>query len=104
MTFLSVEQLDGRVSSTSGIAIDFVRDWRHLASRLGAGHSTAFQHGYWLGAWYQAFHDLAPLLAVISDVTTGKDIAMVPMISHRGCSSPSAPWRRCMQRAFAVST
>lgn len=22
----------------------------------------------------------------------------------RGCSSPSAPWRRCMQRAFAVST
>lgn len=82
MTFLSVEQLDGRGSSTSGIAIDFVHDWRQVASRLSAGHSTAFQHGYWLGAWYQAFHDLAPLLAVISDVTTGKDIAMVPMISH----------------------
>lgn len=82
MTCLSIEQLDGRVSSTSGIATDFVHDWRQVASRLSAGHSTAFQHGYWLGAWYQAFHDLAPLLAVISDLTTRKDIAMVPMISH----------------------
>ena len=82
MTFLSVEQLDGLVSSTSGIAIDFVRDWRQAASRLYAGHRTAFQHGYWLGAWYQAFDDVAPLIAVISDSATGKDIAMVPMISH----------------------
>ena len=81
MTYLSIEQLDGRVSSAAGIAIDFVRDWREAASRLNAGHRTAFQHGYWLGAWYQAFHDLAPLIAVISDVTTGNDIAMVPMIS-----------------------
>lgn len=82
MAFLSVEQLDGRLSSMSGIAIDFLRDWRQAALRLNAGHRTAFQHGYWLGAWYQAFHDLAPLIAVISDATTGKDIAMVPMISH----------------------
>lgn len=82
MTSLSVEHLDGLVSRTSGIAIDFVRDWRQAASRLNAGHRTAFQHGYWLGAWYQAFDDVAPLIAVISDATTGKDIAMVPMISH----------------------
>lgn len=82
MTFLSVEQPDGLVSSTSEIAVDFVRDWRQAASRLSAGHRTAFQHGYWLVAWYEAFRDVAPLIAVISDVTTGKDIAMVPMISH----------------------
>lgn len=82
MTFLSLEQLDGRVSSTSGISVDFLRDWRQAASRLHAGHRTAFQHGYWLGAWYEAFHGVAPLIAVISDVATGKDIAMVPMISH----------------------
>ena len=30
----------------------------------------------------EAFHDLSPLIALISDATTGKDIAMVPMISH----------------------
>ncbi|WP_262047892.1 GNAT family N-acetyltransferase [Bradyrhizobium sp. Bra78] len=82
MTFLSVEKPDGLVSSTSGIAVDFLRDWRHAALRPSAGHRTAFQHGHWLGAWYEAFHDLAPLIAVVSDVATGKDIAMVPMISH----------------------
>ncbi|WP_183709312.1 GNAT family N-acetyltransferase [Bradyrhizobium sp. ERR14] len=82
MTFLSVEQPDGLVSSTSNIAVDFLRDWRQAASRLSAGHRTAFQHGYWLDAWYEAFHDFAPLIAIISDAATGKDIAMVPMISH----------------------
>lgn len=82
MTFLSVEQLNGQVSSTSGIAVDFVRDWRQVALRLNAGHRTAFQHGDWLGPWYEAFHDLAPLIAVISDAATGKDIAVVPMVSH----------------------
>ena len=82
MTFLSVEQSDGLASSTSGIAVDFVGDWRQAASRLSAGHRTAFQHGYWLGAWYEAFHDFAPLIALISDAATGKDIAVVPMISH----------------------
>ncbi|WP_028134293.1 GNAT family N-acetyltransferase [Bradyrhizobium japonicum] len=82
MTCLGVEQLDGLVATTSGLAIDFVRDWRQAASRLSAGHRTAFQHGYWLDAWYQAFDDVAPLIAVICDAATGKEIAMVPMISH----------------------
>jgi len=82
MTFLSVEQPDDRVSSASGIAVDFLRDWRQAALRLNAGHRTAFQHGYWLGAWYEAFHDHAPLIAVISDAATGRDIAVVPMMSH----------------------
>ena len=82
MTFLSVEQPDDLVSSTPKIAIDFVRDWRQAAPRLSAGHRTAFQHCHWLDAWYQAFHDFAPLIAVISDAATGKDIALVPMVSH----------------------
>ena len=82
MASLSVEQSDGRISGASKISVDFVRDWRQAALRLNAGHRTAFQHGYWLGAWYQAFHGVAPLIAVISDAATGKDIAMVPMISH----------------------
>lgn len=82
MTFLSVEQPDGLVSSTTGIAVDFLRDWRQAAARLNTGHRTAFQHGYWLGAWYEAFSEFAPLIAVISDAATGEDIALVPMISH----------------------
>ncbi|MFK4510569.1 GNAT family N-acetyltransferase [Bradyrhizobium daqingense] len=82
MTFLSVEQSEGRVSSTPGIAVDFLRDWRQAALRLNVGHRTAFQHDHWLGAWYAAFGNLAPLIAVISDAATGRDIALVPMISH----------------------
>lgn len=82
MTFLSVEQPDGRVSRTSGITVEFVRDWRQASLRLNAGHRLAFQHGYWLGSWYAAFNDVAPLIAVISDATIGRDIVMVPMISH----------------------
>lgn len=82
MAFLSVEQLDGRVSGTSAISVDFLRDWRQAALRLNAGHRTAFQHGYWLGAWYEAFHGVAPLIAVIADTTSGKDIAVVPMFSR----------------------
>lgn len=82
MTFLSVEQLNDQVSSASGIAVEFVRDWRQAASRLNAGHRTAFQHGYWLGAWYRAFGGVAPLIALISDAATGRDIAVVPMVSH----------------------
>ncbi|MCG2627945.1 GNAT family N-acetyltransferase [Bradyrhizobium sp. WYCCWR 13023] len=82
MAFLSVEQLNGQVSSTSGISVDFLRDWRQAALRLNAGHRTAFQHGYWLGAWYAAFHGVAPLIAVITDAATAKDIAIVPMFNH----------------------
>ncbi|MBC9879658.1 GNAT family N-acetyltransferase [Bradyrhizobium sp. INPA01-394B] len=82
MAFLSVEQLDGRVSSTLGITVDFLRDWRQAALRLNAGHRTAFQHGYWLDAWYEAFRGVAPLIAIITDAATGRDIAMVPMFSH----------------------
>jgi CelD/BcsL family acetyltransferase involved in cellulose biosynthesis len=60
-----------------------VRDWRQAALRLGAGgNRTAFQHGYWLGAWYDAFRDVSPLVAVITDVATGRDVALVPMISR----------------------
>lgn len=60
-----------------------MRDWQQAALRLNAGHRTAFQHRYWLSAWYEAFPGFAPLIAVISDAATGKDIAMVPMMSHR---------------------
>ncbi len=82
MALVSVEQLGGRVSSASGIKIDFVRDWRQAALRLGSGHRTAFQHGDWLGAWYGAFRDVTPLIAMISDAATGRDIALVPLVGR----------------------
>jgi CelD/BcsL family acetyltransferase involved in cellulose biosynthesis len=81
MAFLEVEQLDGRVSSAPGIQVDFVRDWKQAASRLNAdSFRTAFQHGHWLGSWYDAFRTASPLIAIVSDAATGRDIALVPLI------------------------
>jgi CelD/BcsL family acetyltransferase involved in cellulose biosynthesis len=80
MAFLEVEQLDSRVSSAAGIQVDFVRDWKLAASRLNTGSlRTAFQHGHWLSAWYDAFGTASPLIAIISDAATGRDIALVPL-------------------------
>jgi CelD/BcsL family acetyltransferase involved in cellulose biosynthesis len=81
MSFLGVQQLDGRVSSTSAIQVEFLRDWRQAASRLHASpHRTTFQNGNWLGAWYEAFRKPQPLIAVVSDIATGRDLAVVPLI------------------------
>jgi len=81
MALLEVERLDGRVSGASEIQVDFVRDWRQASSRLGAGsHHTIFQHGHWLSAWYDAFRAVSPLIAVVSDAATGREIAVVPLI------------------------
>ena len=81
MALLEVERLDGRVSGASKIQVDFVRDWRQASSRLGAGsHHTIFQHGHWLSAWYDAFRAVSPLIAVVSDAATGREIAVVPLI------------------------
>jgi CelD/BcsL family acetyltransferase involved in cellulose biosynthesis len=83
MAIISLEQTDGRVSRTSRFVVDLVRDWPRAAARLGAGRRTAFQHPHWLSAWYGAFGEVDPLIAVISDAATGRDAAIVPLISHR---------------------
>lgn len=81
MTVLGVEQLGKRASGALGIQVDFLRDWRCAASRLNAGnHRTLFQHIDWLAAWYEGFRSPSPLIAVISDAATGRDIALVPLI------------------------
>src|ERR1700737_3042730 len=71
------------VSGVSGFRVEFMRDWKEAASRWdGAGHATAFQHNHWLAAWYGAFDTVSPLIAVISDAATARQVALVPLI-HR---------------------
>jgi CelD/BcsL family acetyltransferase involved in cellulose biosynthesis len=82
MTVLEVGRLDSQAfSSVSGFRVEFVRDWRQAASRWGrAGSGTAFQHTHWLAAWYRAFDKTPPLIAIISDAATGRQVALVPLI------------------------
>jgi CelD/BcsL family acetyltransferase involved in cellulose biosynthesis len=84
MAVLEVGRLNGRIfSSASEFRVDFVRDWKQAASRWnGAGPGTAFQHNHWLDAWYGAFDTVSPLIAVISDAATARQVALVPLI-HR---------------------
>jgi CelD/BcsL family acetyltransferase involved in cellulose biosynthesis len=81
MAFLEVERLVQPVASVSAIQVELLRDWRLAASRLrGSAHRTTFQDGTWLGAWYDTFRDASPLIAVVSETASGRDLAIVPLI------------------------
>jgi CelD/BcsL family acetyltransferase involved in cellulose biosynthesis len=84
MTVLEVARPNRQVvSGVSGFRVEFMRDWQQAASRWdGAGHATAFQHHHWLAAWYGAFDAVSPLIAIISDAATDRQVALVPLI-HR---------------------
>jgi CelD/BcsL family acetyltransferase involved in cellulose biosynthesis len=84
MAVLEVGRLRGEVfSEVSGFRVEFVRDWKQAALRWnGAGHATTFQHGRWLEAWYAAFDTVSPLIAIVSDAVTGRQVALVPLIRH----------------------
>jgi CelD/BcsL family acetyltransferase involved in cellulose biosynthesis len=88
MAIVESERIIGRASSSaSGFKIDFVEDWRlAAASWSGDGRETAFQHPLWFDAWYGAFKDVSPLIAIISDRGTGRKIALVPLMRrvHHG--------------------
>jgi CelD/BcsL family acetyltransferase involved in cellulose biosynthesis len=83
MTIVEAERRIGRTfaSSASRFKIDFVADWKQAAaSWSGEGQQTAFQHPLWLGAWYDAFDEISPLIAIVGDTLTGRKVALVPLI------------------------
>src|ERR1700761_5108179 len=82
MTVLEVGRLDSEVrSGVSGFQIEIVRDWKQAASHWNcAGHATTFQHSRWLEAWYAAFDPVSPLIAIVSDAASGRQLALVPLI------------------------
>lgn len=71
------------IARADRFSVEFVRDWRQAASRwVGAGHGTAFQHHHWLSAWYSAFDEASPLIAIVCDSATDRQMALIPLI-HR---------------------
>jgi CelD/BcsL family acetyltransferase involved in cellulose biosynthesis len=74
-------------SSVASFRVEFFRDWSEAAARWnGRGDATSFQHRLWLDAWYRTFDSVAPLIAIISDVVTQRDVALVPLVyrQHHG--------------------
>jgi CelD/BcsL family acetyltransferase involved in cellulose biosynthesis len=82
MTALEAAGREGRVyARPPEFRVEFVRDLNEAAARWNAGgHRTSFQHHHWLSAWYGAFGTIAPLIAIISDAQTGRQLALLPMI------------------------
>jgi CelD/BcsL family acetyltransferase involved in cellulose biosynthesis len=65
----------------AGFRIDFVDDWKRAAACWsGAGSETAFQNPIWLEAWYGAFSEAPPLIAIVTDIITARRVALVPLI------------------------
>ena len=79
----------GRASQAAAFSVEF-RDWNTVAGDWDAayrhGHSTIFQHGRWLAAWYRAFAaqpGIEPLLATIRDRATGEVAMHLPLIRRQ---------------------
>ena len=71
-------------SSAASFHVEFIRDWSQAVRfRDSAGDATSFQHRHWLDAWYHAFDTVTPLIAIISDASSKRDVALVPLASRR---------------------
>ncbi len=88
MASLEAGRFIGRVSApASGFRIDFVDNWKLAVARWsGAGQETAFQHPLWFEAWYSAFTEASPLVAIVTDSITERPVALIPLIlrAHHG--------------------
>jgi CelD/BcsL family acetyltransferase involved in cellulose biosynthesis len=86
MTVLTAEAgLEARENSrASGFRIELLRDWKQAEARWNdSGNATPFQHKRWREAWYAAFasvDNIEPLIAIISNATTGEPAALLPLI------------------------
>jgi CelD/BcsL family acetyltransferase involved in cellulose biosynthesis len=84
MAVLEVGGLNRRaLSGASAFRVELVRDWTVAASRWSSDiRSTSFQHRRWFEAWYGAFNSASPLIAMIYDAVTHREVALVPLV-HR---------------------
>src|SRR6266404_8275417 len=84
----SAGQLAARPTSrTAGFRVELLRDWKQPVARWhDISPSTPFQHPQWYDAWYRAFADaegIEPLIAVVTDASTGEPVALLPLIRRR---------------------
>jgi CelD/BcsL family acetyltransferase involved in cellulose biosynthesis len=82
MAVLEVGRPSGHaLSGASRLRVEFMRDWKQAAARWSAvDQGTVFQSRLWLDAWYGAFDDVSPLIAIVSEQFTGRDVALVPLV------------------------
>ena len=90
MTVLTTNagQLAARpMSRAAGFRVELLRDWQQAVARWhDISPSTPFQHPQWYDAWYAAFttvEGVEPLIAVITDASSGEQAALLPLIRRK---------------------
>ena len=91
MTMLTTKA--GRVAAqttrrAAGFRVELSRDRRQAFAQWGTNitPSTPFQHPQWYDAWYSAFaatEGVSPLIAVVTDATTGELALLLPLTLRR---------------------
>lgn len=73
--------------ATSRYSVELARDWNDAALRLredlAKAQMTPFQHGHWLGAWYDVHGndpDSMPLVAIVRDRGQHGVLAVLPLV------------------------
>ena len=71
----------------AGFRVELMRDWQQAVARWhDISPSTPFQHPQWYDAWYAAFtgaEAIEPLIAVVTDASTGEPAVLLPLIHRR---------------------
>jgi CelD/BcsL family acetyltransferase involved in cellulose biosynthesis len=64
--------------------VELFDDWAQAIARwTGTRTTTPFQDCRWLGAWYRAFTEVEPIVAVITDAMTLEQVALLPLVRRR---------------------
>jgi CelD/BcsL family acetyltransferase involved in cellulose biosynthesis len=84
----SVGKLGARANTrAAGFRVEVMSDWQAAIARWqDVSPSTPFQHRQWYDAWYGAFagaDGVEPLIAVVTDASTGELAVMLPLIRRR---------------------
>jgi CelD/BcsL family acetyltransferase involved in cellulose biosynthesis len=63
--------------------VELFDDWKQAAARWSEARATTpFQDFRWLGAWYGAFTEIEPVIAIITDARTLEQVALLPLVRH----------------------
>jgi CelD/BcsL family acetyltransferase involved in cellulose biosynthesis len=76
------EHLDASATARAArYRVELFDDWKEAAARWNEARATTpFQDFRWLGAWYGAFTEVEPVIAVITDARTLERVALLPLV------------------------
>jgi CelD/BcsL family acetyltransferase involved in cellulose biosynthesis len=71
----------GAIARAARYRVELFDDWTQAIARWSETRAaTPFQDFRWLGAWYGAFTELEPVIAVITDARTLEQVALLPLL------------------------